>query len=162
MSLITNKKYLAECYKYYLKPGYLFVNKERSIISTVLGSCISICLYDKLKKYGGMNHYIFPERQKNDPMSTKFGNVAIIQLLKCFIDLASQKKDLVAHIIGGAHLEDNLNSNEIAQHNIVIARKILKKQRIKIISEYTGGVAGRKVIFISEFNEINIYKVNGK
>jgi chemotaxis protein CheD len=162
LALITDKKYLANCYKYYLKPGYLFVNKERSIISTVLGSCVSICLYDKLKKYGGMNHYIFPIRKKNDPMSTKFGNIAIMQLLKCFMDHSSQKEDLVAHIIGGAHLEENSNSNEIAQHNIVIARKILKKQGIKIISEHTGGLSGRKVIFISEFNEVIIHKVNGK
>ena len=36
--------------KYYLKPGYIFFSSEGHILETVLGSCVSVCLFDNKKK----------------------------------------------------------------------------------------------------------------
>ena len=44
-------------YEYYLKPGYIFLNREPSIISTVVGSCVMVSLWDCKGRYGGAAHY---------------------------------------------------------------------------------------------------------
>ena len=47
-------------YEYYLKPGYIYLNREPSVISTVVGSCVMVSLWDCGQKYGGAVHYQYP------------------------------------------------------------------------------------------------------
>ena len=46
----------------YVKLGELGVSKEPAVIKTVLGSCISVCVYDSRLKCGGLCHFNLPER----------------------------------------------------------------------------------------------------
>jgi len=151
--------YLNSLEKYYLKPGYIYVSKTPSIITTVLGSCISVCLYDINEKYGGMNHYLFPRKRENDQSTAKYGDIAIYSLIKSFLDFGSNKSNLYATIVGGAHLENSTDSEFIAGENIKICRQILNKVNIKIVKEVTGGIFGRKVDFYTALNEVEITKV---
>ncbi|MBW4057105.1 MAG: chemoreceptor glutamine deamidase CheD, partial [Proteobacteria bacterium] len=38
-------------------PGQYYATAENNVITTVLGSCVSVCLYDVVNGVGGMNHY---------------------------------------------------------------------------------------------------------
>ena len=91
-----------EVERYYLHPGYIYANSKNAVISTVLGSCISICLWDKKKKFGGMNHFIYP-KSKPDEKNGRFGDISCTYLIKLMLELGSNKDDLVAHIVGGAN-----------------------------------------------------------
>src|SRR3972149_9955326 len=44
----------------YLPPGQLFASAERAAVSTILGSCVAVCLWDPILKIGGINHYLLP------------------------------------------------------------------------------------------------------
>ena len=44
-----------------VEQGEYFASKEHEVLSTTLGSCISVCLYDLKNKIGGLNHYMLPE-----------------------------------------------------------------------------------------------------
>ncbi len=46
--------------KYFLEPGYIFMTKKPTVISTVLGSSVAVCIFDPKRKIGGMNHFLFP------------------------------------------------------------------------------------------------------
>ena len=159
MSKIVDKNYIAKCEKYYLRPGYIYVAKEPTVITTVLGSCVSVCMYDKKNKYGGMNHYLLPKRQEKDEPTSKFANISIIQLYKAFIELNSNPNDLTAQIIGGAFAEGSLDSKYIASKNVLVCKKILNSLDVKTISEDIGGILGRKVIYFTETNESIITKL---
>ena len=159
MKIKKEASYLDTCEKYYLKPGYVYVTGEPTVIYTVLGSCVSVCLYDNRLKYGGMCHYLLPRKRKEDRATAKLGDIAIMALYQSFLEFESQPADLLAQIIGGAYLKGNDSSASIAYENVKTAKEILTKLSIKIISEDTGGELGRKVLFYSEHNELMVRKV---
>lgn len=144
--------------KYFLDPGYIFVPKKPTIVSMVLGSCVSVCLYDAKRKAGGINHFQFPHTNERQNATARYGNVATITLIRMMLNDGSKRKHLEAQILGGANHPDVCTKN-IGRQNIMIARKILAKERISIVSEDVGGERGRKVVFNTHTNEMAVIKV---
>jgi len=143
---------------YFLHPGYIFASRQPHVISTVLGSCVSVCIWDPINNYGGMNHYIHAKPFKTE-QTANFGSISIPCLIKMMVEMGSLKHSLKSHIIGGA-TNPQMNSSKIGQENIEIAEKLLKQNFIDIITMDTGGEMGRKVVFDSYTGEIVVYKVN--
>jgi len=141
--------------KYFLHPGYVFVSQEPYWIQTVLGSCVAICIWDKMRKFGGMNHFVFPSAK--DSPNGRYGNVSIPYLFQMMKKLGSKKRDLEIHVLGGSMNED-ISSN-IGPLNVEFAENWLKKYNIPIVSRDTGGQLGRKVIFDNSEGEIIVYKL---
>ena len=144
---------------YFLKPGYLYVTLEPTRISTVLGSCVSVIFYDTRLRYGGMNHYVLPRNPHKGPGSTKFGEDAVPELYAQFHRFGSAAANIVARIAGGAYMDESPNSKEIAQENVLVAKRMLAAYGIPIISANTGGTKGRQVNFMSGTNEIEVLTV---
>lgn len=143
---------------YFLSPGYIFLATKPAVISGVFGSCVSVCLYDRKRKTGGMNHFQFPYIREKDQATAVFGNAATLMLIRMMLDSGSELKHLEAQILGGAY-NPLISSKDIGRENIIIARKILAKKGIKVVSEDVGGEKGRKVVFNTVTNEIAVIKV---
>ncbi|MEW5800569.1 MAG: chemotaxis protein CheD [bacterium] len=143
---------------YFLEPGFLYLATRPALISTVLGSCVSICLWDKRKKMGGMNHFVFPKSQDSQEMTTRFGNVATPLLIKMMQEEGTSLADLEAQIFGGGKVVRNI-AMDIGRENVDMARKILNHFGIHIISEDVEGQLGRKVVFNTLTGEAVILKV---
>jgi hypothetical protein len=67
--------------RHFLYPGQVFATRDPITISTILGSCAAVCLWDHHKKAGGMNHYLLPEGLSDGPNRLRYGNVANPELL---------------------------------------------------------------------------------
>ncbi len=147
-----------ELFEYFLKPGYIFVYREPTAIYTVLGSCVSICLYDKELQFGGMNHFLFPKTQDARERTPKYGNVAVSYLITLMLEQGGNIDNLVAQIFGGAH-RGGTNERNVGMENIEVAQSILEKAGIPVMSQDVGGAMGRKVIYSSMTNEAVVYKV---
>lgn len=142
--------------KYFLQPGFIFVSEQPYLIHTVLGSCVSICIWDPAHKFGGMNHYIY-SHAAGKPGNARYGNVSIPHLLNLMDDFGAKRSELNAHIVGGA---DNPNiDSKVGRDNVAIAEELMAKHRIKVVSIDTGGILGRKVVFDNITGEIFVYKV---
>ena len=146
-------------FEYLLLPGYIFLNPEPSLISTVLGSNVVVSLWDKNKKRGGMANYLYPCNGVGESPTARYGNVAIRHLAKMMAKEGARRKDLKAQIFGGAATEDPACA-AIAEKNVDMARKTMKELRIDVVSEDTGGRMGRKIVYNTEKNEAIVYKVN--
>lgn len=144
---------------YNLEPGYIFASAHGAIIRTVVGSCVAICLWDGEKRFGGMNHFLYPQILEKGKTTAEYGNVAIPALVKLLENLGSVRKNIVAQIYGGGKLH-NVKKNTVGEENISIARKQLRKQKIPIISEDVGGRMGRKIIFDTESGQVAVLKVH--
>lgn len=148
---------------YFLLPGTIHVANHNSLIVTILGSCVSICLWDELTKTGGMNHYMLPLWNGEGIPTPKYGNVAIPKLINKFEGLGIPKERLKAKVFGGANLLSN-NSGEkislIGDRNIEIAYEWLDKLKIPVISKDVGGNMGRKIIMNVENFEIKLKRIN--
>lgn len=141
---------------FYLQPGFIFVSQEPYFIHTVLGSCVSVCLWDSINRFGGMNHYIYSSCNNGEP-NGRYGDVSLPHLLKLMTDMGAKKINLRAHLIGGAR---NVQLNSlVGDDNIVLAEKWLKKNRIQVVTKDVGGESGRKVVFHNQSGEIYVYRV---
>ena len=144
---------------YFLKPGFIYVSTKPTMISTVVGSCIAVCVFDRKQKIGGMNHFQFPVIRNTNHATARYGNVAVPALINLMIDEGSKNEHLEAQIFGGSY-NPEIGDKNIGQENIRIAKKILTKKRIHLASEDVGGEKGRKIIFNTNTNELAVVKVD--
>jgi len=148
-----------EVFEYYLNPGYIFVYRKPTAIYTVLGSCVSVSLYDRELKFGGMNHFLYPFTDKPTETTSKYGNVATKVLLSLMIEQGGRQENIVAQIFGGAHREES-GSQNIGLENVSVVKRILDREGIPIGSQDVGGHMGRKVVYSTATNEAVVYKVD--
>ena len=136
-----------------IHPGEFFTSKDDIYIATVLGSCISVALYDIKLGFGGMNHFMLPKSNREEPLSSedegRFGNYAMELLINDMISNGSFKQNLRAKVFGGGNVLDAGSSqmNMTGINNINFALNFLKTENIPIIVNDTGGIFPRKIYF---------------
>lgn len=138
-----------------IHPGEYYVSKGPEYISTILGSCVAIILFDSVNHIGGMNHFMLAksdDTKKNEEMSvpiTRFGEYAIEALVDEMIKQGADKNNLQAKIFGGSNIFNFSDSspNQVGIVNINFARKVLNKLGIQVLAEDTGGILSRKIVF---------------
>ena len=91
----------AECGRVYLHPGQFTVAVAPCTITTILGSCVAVCLFDPVARIGGLNHFLLP-RAPGKNNSLRFGNVAVPRLIEAMVECGAVKRRLQAKVIGGA------------------------------------------------------------
>jgi len=133
----------------YLHPGQLFASAERSAVSTILGSCVAVCLWDPILKIGGINHYLLPLWTGQGTVSPRFGDVAVQELLDKLLQLGGRKSRLQAKIFGGACVIEAFRNreNHLGMNNVQTAEELLEKEGIPLVGHDVGGCRGRKLIF---------------
>jgi len=132
----------------YLHPGQLFVSPEPHTMTTILGSCVAVCLWDPVLRAGGANHYLLPQDVGDGLASARFGSVAIHRLIEGLQALGSQKQDLRAKVFGGACVIDAFaQGTHLGTENADLGLRILRQEGIPVVAEDVGGRRGRKVIF---------------
>lgn len=124
-----------------------------------LGSCVGVILYDPLMKIGGLAHIMMPDidQAKAKKNKAKFANTAIEILLKKMHRSGAEKRRIKAKIVGGADMFFNVNSSgqmKIGEKNTLAVKKELKKEKVKIVAEDTGGNSGRSIRFLTETGNV--------
>ena len=133
--------------KHFLFPGTLFAEPHEFQISTVLGSCVSVCLWDCIAGIGGMNHYMLPLWNGEGLATPKYGNIAIEKLLTRMYKMGCRKEHLTAKVFGGANVTGTGNEIfMIGDRNIMLAFQMLEDFCIPVKASDVGGHVGRKVI----------------
>ncbi|MDT8442685.1 MAG: chemotaxis protein CheD [Desulfuromonadales bacterium] len=136
--------------RHYLYPGTLFVHRQPHLVTTVLGSCVSVCLWNQTSQLGGINHYLLPLWNGEGLPTPKYGNIAIEKLIDKVKALSGPGDKLIAKVFGGASMwEKTEGLLAVGQRNIEFAIETMEKHRIPIVSSDLGGYHGRKVIFNS-------------
>jgi len=140
---------------YLLYPANIFVEKTPYLVTTILGSCVSVCLYDSKLKYGAINHYILPYWNGQDLVTMKYGNMSIIRIIEELLTFGCTYENIVAQIFGGAEVLTGMSVNfHIGKRNIQVAMDILEEFKIPICVSETGGNKGRKITFNTLTGEV--------
>lgn len=139
----------------FIHVGQICIDNSPAAISTVLGSCVAVCIYDKHLGIGGMNHYLLPFWNGFGLQSPKFGNISIPKLIEGILEKGSRLESLEAKIFGGASISNISSQNMmIGQKNIIVAKEIIKEYKIPIVAEDVGGQSGRKIQFNLEKGKV--------
>jgi chemotaxis protein CheD len=141
--------------EHYLYPGMLFTHPEPHRITTVLGSCIAVCLFDPVRRLGGMNHYMLPVWSGEGLPTPKYGNVAIDLLIERLAALGCQVSRLQAKLFGGAAMWESGNSPvSVGDRNIDLAWRLLDRNGIQVVASDLGGGFSRKLIFYTTTGDV--------
>jgi chemotaxis protein CheD len=139
---------------YFLFPSTLYASTKATVVQTVLGSCVALCLFDTRLQIGGINHYMLPYWSDQGLATPKYGNIAIPKLVEKMVSLGSDHQSLVAKVFGGAHQLTESNVYEIGKRNVEVAFDLLSERKIKVLKSDTGGTKGRNIKFVTNENLI--------
>jgi len=117
-------------------------------ISTVLGSCIAVCLVDPVRRVGGMNHFLLGVPEDGAAQRgalPRYGIHAMELLVNAMMPRGCERGQLRAHLYGGASMIAGLG--DIGRHNIAFARDFCRTEGIEIRHEDVGGAIARRVEF---------------
>ena len=132
---------------HYLFPGTIFVHKDQHLVTTVLGSCVAVCIWHAKAGVGGVNHYLLPLWNGEGLPTPKYGNVAIPRLIEKIRRIAGEG-ELIAKVFGGASMwARSEGALAVGERNVELAFNVLEEEKIKIISQDVWGEMGRKIIF---------------
>ncbi|WP_214172188.1 chemotaxis protein CheD [Citrifermentans pelophilum] len=147
---------------HFLLPGTIFASKQECLVTTILGSCVALCLWDSKKGIGGINHFMLPTWSGEGEANPKYGNIAIERLLKMMVRLGARKDQLVAKIFGGSSLiTDSLGTYSIGDRNLQLAEQMMREHGIPVVAVESGGNSGRRLIFNTHTGVV-LMKKSGK
>ena len=130
----------------HINQGEFAVGKDPELmITTLLGSCVAVCLHDPVNRLGGMNHILLPEETGCAASGASFGVNAMELLINGLIKIGADRNRLEAKVFGGGQMVAGLSN--IGQRNREFVMNFLAAERISCVSESTGGTAGRRVQF---------------
>jgi chemotaxis protein CheD len=145
----------------FLLPGTICCPAEASVVTTILGSCVAVCLWDKHRCVGGMNHFLLPRCRDGAP-SARYGDIAFAHLLAAMERLGCKPANLRAKVFGGAAvLPFGLHSETVGAHNVSVALDALRLHGIPILARRTGGQRGLFLRFHTELGRVMVRELSG-
>lgn len=119
-----------------------------SLTTLGLGSCVGVCLYDRLQKVIGMAHIMLPSSGAYGGQNrAKFADSAIVDLVALMVGLGANRGTLAAKLAGGAHMFAMSSNNilKVGDRNVEACIQELNRLRIPIQASDTGGSHGRTI-----------------
>jgi chemotaxis protein CheD len=150
-----------------IHPGEFSAATEDVILSTLLGSCVAVVLFDPEAQCSGMNHFLLPARNGSDDLldsrSGRYGMYAMELLINSLMKLGAHRKNFVAKVFGGASTlrESTGFRSNIPQHNIDFAMNYLKIEGIPVIGSDVGGVQARKIFLYTRTAQVKLKRIQG-
>ena len=124
---------------------YAVSNDPNETLSTLLGSCVSTCLFDPVSRVGGLNHIVLPSDSSNDPFDLMNQVNAMECLINALLRKGAIRSRLVAKVFGGARMIGS--SANIGNQNAQFVLSFLRDESIPVDAESLGGTQARRVRF---------------
>ncbi|MCB1886185.1 MAG: chemotaxis protein CheD [Rhodocyclaceae bacterium] len=130
-------------------PGGWAVSSERPV-ATLLGSCVSVCLWDPKLALGGLNHFMLPEykaRPGREMDVLLCGDHAMEVLLNALLAKGARRVRIQAKVFGGGAIVESLAGMPIGDRNAAFASEWLAREGIAVLARDVLGPWSRKVVF---------------
>jgi chemotaxis protein CheD len=134
----------------YVHPGRLYVGQGEERVTTILGSCVAVCLHDPIAGIGGLNHFLLPHSPIERESSPRYAGAAVEWLVELMLTEGARASRLQARVIGGARVLSAFadDPHHLGLRNADAAHALLAARRIPVVSSDIGGDRGRKLLFV--------------
>jgi chemotaxis protein CheD len=142
-------------------PGEYFVTGREVVIVTVLGSCVSACLYDRLAGVGGMNHFMLPDHHEGGLLSesTRYGAYAMEMLINNLIKAGAARNRLEAKVFGAGRVLAGMTQTDVGARNASFALHYLQDEGIPVRARDLLDIHPRKVYFFPNEGRVLVKKL---
>lgn len=146
-------------------PGEYYVTGENEMVTTVLGSCVSACVRDRVFRIGGMNHFMLPidadgsGRWSGELLdrSTRYGNYAMEHLINEVLRNGGMRKNLEIKVFGGGRVLQQ--ATDIGLKNINFVLEFIHTEGLKLLSKDVGDIYPRKVNYFPATGKVKMKKL---
>lgn len=144
-------------------PGEYYVTNGDKLIVTVLGSCVAVCLRDKITGVGGMNHFLLPNDGSNQTglltESARYGVFAMEILINHLIKMGANRSRFEAKVFGGGNVLRGMTVNNVGQRNAEFVLDYLQLEEIPVVAQDLLGEFPRKVYFFPDTGKVLVKKI---
>jgi chemotaxis protein CheD len=151
-----------DCEAAKILPGeYYFTHKDMLIV-TVLGSCVSACIRDRVTGLGGMNHFMLPDGGGDgSPVSAsaRYGTYAMEILINDLLKAGAKRENLEAKVFGGGAVLKGFTAINVGERNAAFVLSFLKTEKIRVVAEDLNDVHPRKVYFFPRTGKVLVKKL---
>jgi len=157
VALYYDKSFEREAVK--ILPGQYYAAARDMLIVTVLGSCVSACLWDPLRRIGGMNHFMLPGSGSGAKESARMGVYAMELLINQMLKLGAERSRLVAKVFGGASVLQGMDTLNVGTQNSDFVLQFLREEGIAVTAQDLYDVCPRKVYFFLQSGKVKVKKL---
>lgn len=146
-------------------PGEYYVSWAPAEIATLLGSCVTACLWDSRRKIGGLNHFMLPDSPSevhslaDKTKSLRYGLYAMEVLINDLLAMGAKREHLSAKVFGGANITGALTTQHIGRRNAEFVTNFLYKDKIRVLAADLGGPHSRRILFNTQSNAVRVERV---
>lgn len=146
-------------------PGEYYYTDKNMLIVTVLGSCVSACVRDRVKGLGGMNHFMLPNGGEagsaGNPVSAsmRYGTFAMEVLINDLLKAGARREHLEAKVFGGGAVLRGFSALNVGERNAAFVMQYLKTERIPVLAEDLNDIYPRKVYFFPRTGKVLVKKL---
>lgn len=142
--------------------GGIYMTEEDEIITTVLGSCISVCARDVMTGIAGMNHFMIPGNKADIRNSSghalfQYGLYSMDYMLNKILHLGGSKKHIEIKIFGGGAMISA--DGDVGKNNIRFVKNYINLKGFKLVSEDVGGSHPRKINYIPRTGKVMVKRM---
>ena len=147
-------------------PGEFYVSTHGEMIVTVLGSCISACIRDRVRGIGGMNHFMLPEQGEHSSdvwgsnpstHASRYGNWAMEYLINEILKRGGRRENLEVKLFGGGQMI--VSMTDIGQRNILFAYNYLQNEGLSVMASDLGDEFARKVLYFPDTGSVKVRRI---
>jgi chemotaxis protein CheD len=144
-------------------PGEYYYTPRDMLIVTVLGSCVSACIRDRVTGLGGMNHFMLPDGggDPNSPVSAsmRYGSYAMEVLINDLLKSGAKRENMEAKVFGGGAVLRGFTAINVGERNAAFVMSFLKTEKIRVVAEDLNDVWPRKVYFFPRTGKVLVKKL---
>ncbi len=144
-------------------PGEYYYTGKDMLIVTVLGSCVSACIRDRVTGVGGMNHFMLPDSggDADSPISAsaRYGTYAMEVLIIDLLKAGAKRENLEAKVFGGGAVLRGFSSLNVGERNAQFVRDFLKVENIRVVAEDLNDIHPRKVYYFPRSGKVLVKKL---
>lgn len=147
-------------------PGEYYVTTQNEEIVTVLGSCVSACIRDRVFGIGGMNHFMLPMTSENASdawknvnisAATRYGNYAMEHMINAILTNGGMRKNLEVKLFGGGRILAQMT--DVGARNVAFVRDYVQVENLNVIAEDLGDIYPRKVMYNPMTGKVRMKKL---
>ncbi|MBC3810757.1 chemoreceptor glutamine deamidase CheD [Undibacterium aquatile] len=144
-------------------PGEFYFTNKDMLIVTVLGSCVSACIRDRVTGVGGMNHFMLPDTggDADNPVSAsmRYGTYAMEVLINELLKAGAKRENMEAKVFGGGNVLRGFTAINVGERNAKFVLDYLRAERMRVIAEDLNDIYPRKVYFFPKTGKVLVKKL---
>jgi chemotaxis protein CheD len=150
-----------------LMPGELFCGTHPTVVTTVLGSCVSVTMLCRRLSLWAICHAVLPQGNEDDPPGCcRYTDESIRRMSDWFERRGALRREIEVKLFGGAEIlmERGPGSRfvPVGRANVDMALRTLESEKLRLLTSDTGGYTGRKIRFSSVTGDVMVKRFRGQ